>query len=65
VANWKVFGGNRDPRGAAAQKILASNAAPCVQWKTPVFEYLSRVSRATAGRRDGLACRLLNLSHPA
>jgi transposase len=65
VANRKVFGGNRDPKGAAAQEILASIAATCVQRNTPAFDFLSRVIRATPGRRDALACRLLNLPHQA
>lgn len=65
VANRKVFGGNRDPRGARAQEILASIATTCVQRDVHVFEYLSRVIRATATRRDALACRLLGLPQPA
>jgi len=64
VANRKVFGGNRDPGGAEAQEILGSIAATCTQRAIGVFEYLSRVIRATAGRRDALACRLLRLPSP-
>lgn len=65
VANRKVFGGNRDPRGARAQEIVASIAATCTQREVSVFEFLSRVLRATVARRDALACRLLGVPHPA
>jgi transposase len=64
VANRKVFGGNRDPRGAEAQEILASIAATCTQRGVGAFDYLSRVIRVPAGRRDALACRLLRLPSP-
>jgi transposase len=65
VANRKVFGGNRDPRGAHAQEILSSIAATCAQRGIPVFEYLARVIPAVGERRDALSCRLLGLPHPA
>jgi transposase len=61
VANRKVFGGNRDPRGARAQEIIASIAATCTQRDVSVFEYLTCVIRATTARRDALACKLLRL----
>jgi transposase len=64
VSNRKIFGGNRDPAGALAQEILSSIATTCDQREVPVFEYLSRVIRATAPRRDALACRLLGLPQP-
>jgi len=65
VANRKVFGGNRDPRGARAQEILSSIAATCVQRGVEVFDYLGRVIRSTPPRRDALACRLLGLPRQA
>ena len=65
VANRKVFGGNRDPRGAHAQEVLSSIAATCVQRGVAAFDYLSRVIRATSARRDALACRLLGLPRQA
>lgn len=65
VANRKVFGGNRDPAGAGAQEIMASVAATCVQRGVAIFNYLSRVIRATPERRDAIACRLLGLPRQA
>jgi transposase len=64
VVNRKVFGGNREPSGARALEVLASVAATCVQRGVEVFEYVSRVLRATAGHRNVLACRLLKLPAP-
>jgi transposase len=64
VSNRKIFGGNRDPAGAHAQEVLSSIAATCDQREVSLFDYLSRVIRATAHRRDGLACRLLGLPRP-
>jgi transposase len=64
VSNRKIFGGNRNPDGARAQEVLSSIAATCDQREVHVFEYLSRVVRATASRRDTLACRLLGLPQP-
>ncbi len=61
IANRKVFGGNRDPSGAHAQEVLASIVGTCVQRGVAVFDYLSKVVRATALKRDSLACRLLRL----
>jgi transposase len=64
LANRKVFGGNRDPRGARAQERLASIIATAGQRGVEIFGYLSRVLRAPADQRDRLACRLLRLPAP-
>lgn len=64
VVNRKVFGGNRDPRGARAQEILSSIAATAVQRGVSIFAYLSRLLRTPAPKRDRLACRLLALPAP-
>jgi len=61
VANRKVFGGNRDPSGAHAQEVLSSIVATAAKRGVAVFDYLSRILRATPERRDKLACRLLGL----
>lgn len=65
VANRKVFGGNRDPRGARAQECLTSVLATAVQRGVEIFPYLSRVVRAARDQRDLLACRLLRLPAPS
>jgi transposase len=61
VANRKVFGGNRDPRGARAQEILSSVVATARQRRIPIFDYLSRILRAPPRDRGELSCRLLHV----
>lgn len=64
VVNRKVFGGNRDPRGARAQEILSSIVATATQRGVAIFAYISRLLRTPAPQRDRLACRLLSLPAP-
>lgn len=64
LANRKVFGGNRDDRGALAQERLSSVLATAVQRGVEIFQYLTRVLCAPADFRDRLACRLLQLPAP-
>lgn len=64
VVNRKVFGGNRDPRGARAQEIISSIAATAAKRDVPIFPYISRLLCATAPQRNRLACCLLALPAP-
>lgn len=64
LTNRKVFGGNRDPRGARGQERLSSVIATAGQRGVEIFEYLTRVLRASADQRDRLACQLLRLPAP-
>jgi transposase len=65
LANRKVFGGNRDPRGARAQERLSSIIATAVKRGVEIFGYLARVLCAPFQKRDRLACELLGLPPPA
>lgn len=64
LANRKVFGGNRDPRGARAQERLSSILATAMKRGVEIVGYLTRVLCAPRDRRDELACRLLKLPAP-
>jgi transposase len=64
VVNRKVFGGNRDERGARAQERLISVVSTCVQRGVEVFEYLAQVLRAPFAQGCELACSLLQLPMP-
>jgi transposase len=65
LANRKVFGGNRDPRGARAQERLSSVIATAVKRGVEIVGYLARVLCAPFRKRDRLACELLGLPPPA
>ena len=64
LANRKVFGGNRDPRGARAQERLSSLVATARQRGVDIFDYLVRVLCAPPAVRDRLACTLMGLPLP-
>ncbi len=64
LANRKVFGGNRDDRGARAQERLSSVVATAAKRGVEIVGYLTRVLCAPTDRRDRLACRLLRLPAP-
>ena len=64
LANRKVFGGNRDDRGARAQERLSSVIATAAQRGVDIVEYLIRLLCTPADQRDQLACRLLLLPAP-
>jgi hypothetical protein len=65
IAIRKVFGGNRDPRGAWALERLASVFRTGWQRGVEMIEYLPRVLCAPPAQRDRLACELLGLPLPA
>jgi transposase len=64
VANRKVFGGNRDDRGARALERFVSVWRTCLKRGVDAFTYITRVLCVPEERRDQTACRLLSLPAP-
>lgn len=64
LANRKVFGGNRDARGARAQERLSSVIATAAQRGVEIVEYLIRILCTPPIERERVACDLLGLALP-